>query len=158
MDIESAYLEADMDEVIYMRIDKHIVKYIVKLFPEWNNYVDKSGCMYVKLLKALYGTLRAGLLWQQKLTKVLKSLNYIQSVEDECVWYKYTDGDYIKLLHHVDDFLIMHQTESIIDKEIKIIGGMFSGYRCNGPNNFEFLGIFISRNEDGDVILHNVYI
>ena len=30
---------------------------------------------------------------------------------------------------------------------------MFSGYRCNGPNNFEFLGIFISRNEDGDVIL-----
>jgi len=68
-DIPGAFLHADMDEDVHMLLEGTIAKLVVKLDPSlyrkyiWENNQGKA-MLYVKLKKALYGTLQAvNLFW-----------------------------------------------------------------------------------------------
>ena len=76
-DIPGAFLHADMDQDIHMLLEGTIAELIVKLEPKlyrkyiWRNKNDKP-MLYVKLRKALYGTLQAALLFWKLLSNTLK--------------------------------------------------------------------------------------
>jgi len=79
--IPGAFLHADMDEDVHMRLEGTIAELIVKLDPSlyrkhiW--YTQKGKTMlYVQLKKALYGTLQAALLFWRLLSDTLQELGF----------------------------------------------------------------------------------
>jgi hypothetical protein len=67
VDIPGAFMQADIDEVVHVKFEGKIAEMLVKLDPKlYRKYVkDENGktILYVELLKALYGTLKAALLF-----------------------------------------------------------------------------------------------
>ena len=76
MDIEGAYLEADMDDtIVHMRINNKVADMFIRERPELKEFLH-NGALFVKLKKALYGIIQAALKWKEKLTAELVKLGY----------------------------------------------------------------------------------
>jgi hypothetical protein len=63
-DIPGAFMQAVMDKVVHMRLVGTMVNLLLQITPEYERYVVIKGgqrVLYVLLLKALYGTIRAAL-------------------------------------------------------------------------------------------------
>jgi Reverse transcriptase (RNA-dependent DNA polymerase) len=70
VDIPGAFMQVDMDEIVHMRLEGTMADLVVKLSPKI--FEKEINVLYVQLKKALYGTLRAALLFWRKLTEVLQ--------------------------------------------------------------------------------------
>ena len=92
---------------VYIRFNPQLTKLIVKKFPQYMNYVNNKGCLFGKLLKALYGCIQASKLWFNHLVRFLKGEGYIQSPTDPCVMRKISDGKIFLFLIYVDDILVI---------------------------------------------------
>ena len=68
-------MQANMDEVIHMKLQETMAELLVKVNPSiYRKYIQLEHgkkVLYVTLKKALYGTLKAVLLFWHKLTGVL---------------------------------------------------------------------------------------
>jgi hypothetical protein len=68
-------MQAVIDKVVHVRFEGEIAKMLVRMDPKlYQKYVrDENGkaVLYVELLKALYGTLRASLLFWKLLSSKL---------------------------------------------------------------------------------------
>ena len=70
--------------------------------------VDKKGTkiLYVRLQKALYGLMRASLLFYRKLRKEFEAWGFTINPYDPCVANKTTDGGkQLTVVWHVDDLM-----------------------------------------------------
>jgi hypothetical protein len=159
MDIEGAYLQADMVDTVHMSIRPELAQVLCDIDPIYKKFLV-NGTLYVKLLKALYGCIQSGKLWYSLLKKVLLSLGYIMNLEDECVFRKTFEdnGDVIIITvgFHVDDLLNSGNDDKRVVDSIKEIGAAFSGYKMSEPSGFKHLGMRISRTEEDDVIVDMV--
>lgn len=70
VDIPGAFMQAEMDELVYMRLDGKMAELLVHVNPDlYEKYIvyeNGKPVLYVKLKKALYGTLRAALLFWRR--------------------------------------------------------------------------------------------
>jgi len=71
--------------------------------------------VYVELLKALYGTLRAARLFWEKLSNKLKEWGFKIIDYDPCVANKIVNGKQITVVWHVDDLKISHVETKVVD-------------------------------------------
>jgi hypothetical protein len=75
-DIPGAFMQADMEDIVHMKMEGRMAELLVKLDPKlYRKYVTiEKGktVLYVELKKALYGTLKAALLFWKMLTAQLK--------------------------------------------------------------------------------------
>jgi len=139
LDIKAAYLNADLDEEIYMEIPKGC---------------DSEDKGFWKLEKALYGLKQAGRMWNNKLNDTLENINFTRLKSEPCVYVK--KDKYNKILCclavYVDDIIITGNKREIdiVKNEIK--------------KNFEFsdikpidyiIGIKFIRCKDG-YIMHQL--
>ena len=95
LDIPAAFMQADMDEVVYVvKFEGEIAEMLVKLDPKlYQKFIkDKHGnsVLYVELLKALYGTMQAALLFWKKLSSQLVAWEFEINPYDWCVANKIT--------------------------------------------------------------------
>jgi hypothetical protein len=62
-DIPGAFMQADMDEVVHMKLEGQMAELLVQLDPKlYRKYLHNNNgkpILYVELKKALYGTLKA---------------------------------------------------------------------------------------------------
>jgi hypothetical protein len=67
VDVPGAVMQAKMDELLHMRLEGPLTMFLTKVNPEkYEKYIvyeKGKPVIYVKLLKALYGTLQAALLF-----------------------------------------------------------------------------------------------
>lgn len=103
VDVNNAFTESDLNEVIYMHPPKGM-----KL---------KNGRV-LRLLKSLYGLKQSAREWNHRCNKVLKKMGFQRSEADPCVYYRVADNAIVGV--YVDDLLILAPKgkTSIID-EIK---------------------------------------
>jgi len=71
--------------------------------------------LYVKLRKALYGTLQVALLFWKLLSNTLKEWGFTINEYDHCVANKTINGRQCTIIWHLDDLKISH-----VDKKVKI--------------------------------------
>ena len=71
LDIGGAYLNAKMDDEVYMWLSREIVEILIIILPELKDYTDERGRILVKIEKALYGLIQSAKLWFDHLTGVL---------------------------------------------------------------------------------------
>jgi hypothetical protein len=111
--------------------------------------------MYVKLQKALYGTLTASLLFWKDLCKYLGKEGFTANPYDSCVMNKMIDGKQCTVLWHVDDLKISHVDAAVTEA---ILAGLNSRYGKDGPLTVtrgkihKYLSTTIDYSTDGKVI------
>jgi hypothetical protein len=89
-DIPSAFVNTDMDEDVLMVLKGELAEMMVQIAPQvYRKYVivDRKGTpiLYIKLQKALYGLMRASLLFYKKLQKEVEEYGFEINPYDPCV-------------------------------------------------------------------------
>jgi hypothetical protein len=122
-------MQADIDEVVHVKFEGEMAEMLVRLDPKlYRKYVkDENGksVLYVELLKALYGTLKAALLFWKLLSSKLISWGFIINPYDWCVANKMINGKQCTVLWHVDDLKISHVDAQVNTDVIELINNEF---------------------------------
>ena len=74
--------------------------------------------MYVKLKKALYGTIHAAMLFWKNFSKTLRSWGFHINQYDWCVVNKTVRGKQLTIVWHVDDLKISHMDKEVVSAMI----------------------------------------
>ena len=106
-----------------MKICGELVNILVSINPQtYQPYVifeNGQKVLYVKLLKAIYSTLEAALLFYKKLQKDLEKDGYKVNPYDPCVANKIINGKQHTIMWHVDDLMASHVDPKVNDNFIK---------------------------------------
>jgi hypothetical protein len=112
-----------MDELVHVRFTGKMVDLLIEIDPfMYEPYVvEENGerVMYVELLKALYGTLRAARLFWEKLSLKLQEWGFEINSYDPCVANKIVNGKQITIVWHVDDLKVLHVSRKVVDEFIE---------------------------------------
>ena len=133
-DIPGAFLHADMDEDVVMTLRGKMAELMVQVSPAlYRKYVvshDGKAILYVKLCKALYGTLRAALLFWENLISDLTKWGFVMNPYDSCVMNKEVDRKQCTILWHVDDLKVSHVDPQVVTDVLTLLA---EEYREDSP-------------------------
>ena len=129
VDIPGAFMQADMVGVVHMKLEGKIADLLAEVEPDlYKRYmirVNGKSVLYVKLRKALYGTLQAAMIFWQDLTKTLTDWGFVTNPYDRCVAKKIIDGSQCTILWHVDDLKISHKSKDVVSSVIGYLSGRY---------------------------------
>jgi hypothetical protein len=111
-DIGTAYPNAWMKQRVLMRINKEVTELLVGIYPHLNTYLNNKGEISVVLVRALYGCIESGKLWNETLSAKLESLHFVKNKYDDCVFNRIDNGVQCTVVIYVDDLLM-----SCVDSE-----------------------------------------
>jgi hypothetical protein len=162
LDIPGAFLQTEQDEEIHVRLRDEMAQLLAKINPSKyeKHMVIEHGkpVIYAKLKKALYGTLRAALLFWQKLSAALESWGFDINPYDPCVANKIINGKQCTIVWHVDDLFMSHESYDVLTDVINQIDSEFGegsslGYplTVNREKTHDYLGMLLDFSEDGKV-------
>jgi hypothetical protein len=122
LDVPGAFMQADMDELVHVRFTGKMVDLLIEIdhamyFP-CVTYENGVKVMYVELLKALYGTIRAARLFWEKLSTKLNEWGFATNPYDSCVANKIVNGKQLTVAWHVDDLKVSHVDVTVVDEFI----------------------------------------
>jgi Reverse transcriptase (RNA-dependent DNA polymerase) len=123
-DIPNAFVQTEMisdnKEKVVMKIRGPLVDMLVSLDRDlYSPYVvEENGrkVIYVQLIKALYGTLQAALLFYKKLRKDLEAIGFKVNQYDPCVANRLVNGTQQTVTWHVDDLKSSHKEAKVNDQ------------------------------------------
>ena len=152
--ISGAYLHADMDDVVIMRLTGQIVNIMCDANSSFKQHIVTEGkqkVLYVQLLKALYGCVKSALLWYHLYTEVLKNMGFILNPYDLCVANKEINGSQCTVAFYVDNNKISHKDRSVVSDIISVIEKRFGGLVVTRGKEHKFLGMDITLPGDKTV-------
>src|SRR5215471_4504867 len=144
-DVKNAYLNAEIEEDIYMALPPDYHKYTT-LGPI-NPSLHRPVC---KLKKGLYGTKQGGRTWYMKLRETFVSLGYSVSTSDLAVFYKYSGTTYTIVASATDDFTIIGDSLDSVNLIKKQLNEHFETVDL-GEINW-LLGVHITRDLESHTI------
>jgi hypothetical protein len=162
-DVPGAFMQVDMDEVVHLRFTGIMVEKLLEIDPEMYQpyvvYEGKEKVMYVELLKALYGTLRASRLFWEKLTGKMLEWGFVPNPYDPCVVNKMIDGKQCTIAWHVDDLKISHVDSKVVTSILKLLDAEFGKEEqlsiVRGKQH-DYLGIHFDFSTAGDVAIDQI--
>jgi Reverse transcriptase (RNA-dependent DNA polymerase) len=157
-DIPGAFMHADIDELIHIKLEGELVDLLIRLDATYKEFVTVEygkRVIYTKLNKALYGTMQASLLFWRKFKKFLTDLGYEENPYDSCVVNKMINGKQCTVCWYVDDVKASHVEESVVED---LISKMQEEYGKEAPLTvsrgkvLEYLGMKIDYSNTGKVV------
>lgn len=159
-DIPGAFMQTDMNAMVYVRLSGPLAVMLARVNPKkYTKFVvTEKGkpVIYVRLLKALYGTLQASLLFWKDLTSELKKAGFEINPYDECVANKIVDGKQCTVLWHVDDLKISHTDSKVVDEILRKLNeryGKDAPLTTTRGKTHEYLGMTIDFTIKGKVMI-----
>jgi hypothetical protein len=143
IDIESAYLHADVHEDIFMRLDPVVTRLLCQIDPKYEDYVQPDGSVSVKLEKALYGLLESARLFYEHLKGTLTNLGFTMNPYDCCVFNRTVDGVQQTLCFHVDDILITCADTAINDRLNSELEAVYPNLNAHRGDEHDYLGMIL---------------
>jgi hypothetical protein len=96
VDVPGAFMQADMDSVVHVRFTNKMLDLLAETDKDaYQLYVTLEGndrVLYVQLIKALYGTIRAARLFWEKLSSKLQEWGFVPNGYDLCLVNKMVNG------------------------------------------------------------------
>ena len=158
VDIPGAFMQGDQEETVHMRLEGTLAELLTKCDPKlYRQYVvteHNKPVLYVELIKALYGTLRAALIFWRKLTSKLIEWGFTINPYDWCVANKQIDGQQCTLVWHMDDMKISHCDSKVVDWIIKMLEAEFgkeAPLTIRRGKIHDYLGMTLNFTIDGKV-------
>ena len=105
-DVPGAYLNADMVEEVIMIIEPLLDQLLIKIKPEWEEFLDEKESLHVILKKAMYGCLESARLWYDTMAAFLQEEGFDVNPVERCVFNKIIDDVQCTICLYVDDLLI----------------------------------------------------
>jgi hypothetical protein len=160
IDITGAYLECDLtDEMeVIMKLDPLLTRILQAVDKSAVGFEDEKGVTYVKLNKALYGTVQAALLWYKKLSGVLIADGFVANPYDACLFNKMVEGQQITVCFHVDDLLVTCAVEDMLEEVVKHLGNNFANLTVNRGKQHSYLAMNIVEGADDISVDMTAYI
>ena len=112
-DVEKAYLEGTLDEIIYMKLPPNLVDIMPK-------YKDKA----IRLQRAIYGLPQSGRQWYRRFTSFITAHGYQQSLSDPCLYHNTSRDIWIAL--YVDDGAVFTTSKDEYDNLCTMLSEEFT--------------------------------
>ena len=81
-------------------------------------YCKGKKALYVRTLNAIYGIMKAALLFYLTFVESLTSIGFVINPYDSCIANKVVDRHQLTVVWHVDDLKISHQNENVVTRMI----------------------------------------
>ena len=104
--------------------------------------------LYVQVLRSIYGCIEAALQWYKCYTEVLEKEGFVLNPYDRCVANKMIDGHQCTIAWYVDDNVITHQNDKVLDDVFKKICNCFGDMKLNTGDEHDFLGMKIKLHRE----------
>ena len=159
-DIPGAFLQTDMPEGenVYIRLDGTMAELLCRIDPKmYRKYLTGKGghkVIFAKAEKAIYGTLRAALLFWEKLWGTLEGWGFELNPYDACTVNKMIDGNQCTIVWHVDDLKISHKDPKVVDKVLAMLNKEFgkeAPLTVTRGLIHDYVGMTIDYTEKGNV-------
>jgi hypothetical protein len=161
-DVPGAFLQTKMDELVYVRFDGPMAEALIKLDPsQYKKHVTiehGKTVIYAMLKKALYGTLRASLLFWRDLSGFLTGpeAGFTLNPYDSCVANKTIRGSQCTVLWHVDDLKISHKDPNVVETLVGMLNmkyGKRTEMVVQRGEVHDYLGMTIDLSNSGKVMI-----
>jgi hypothetical protein len=139
-DVETAFLNGDLSEEIFMKIPQGY-----NLVNKMENTEDKV----LKLNKSIYGLVQAARQWHEKFSEEILNMGFKSNHIDPCIFFKEENGEFCILCIYVDDGIItgsIKLMEETVEKLNKVFKIKFE------KNIHDFIGCQITQ-KNGKILL-----
>lgn len=132
LDVKNAFLHRRLKKEIYMKQPQGF---------------EKNRQFVCRLNKSLYGSKQAPRQWNEKFDNFVRSLDFVQSNHDKCLYVYKTNETIVYLLLYVDDMIITGNSEHLINV---FKSALMSEFKTKDLRSLKcFLGIKIERGKTG---------
>ena len=156
-DIAGAFLKADQNDFVSVRLSGPAVDAMLKInkskyAPFVLNEKGKK-VIYVRLLKAMYGTLTAPILWYKLFASTLLEMGFTINPYDLCVANKVINGKQMTICWYVDDLKVSHVDEKEVKKMIERLEQKFGKMSTTYGKNHTYLGMDLNI-DNGEITIN----
>jgi hypothetical protein len=161
LDIGGAFLQAkypENEKDVHVILEGRMAELLAKISPEtYEEYVHHrrgQAYIYCKINVALYGTLKAALLFWKKLSKSLEARGFVINEYDWCVANKMINGTQCTIVWHVDDLKLSHIDPKVVDEIIASLQGEYgkiSKMTVRRGKIHDYLGMTLDFSSPGSV-------
>ena len=151
-DVVGAYLLADMDDFVVLKLTGESVDIMCSVNAKYNAFVvveHGKKTLYLQLLKALYGCVKSALLWYELFSSTLTSMGFVLNPYDPCVANMMIDGAQCTIAWFVDDTKVSHISATVVSRVIEQIEEKFGKMTVTRGRKHVFLGMEIAFLDDG---------
>ena len=153
IDIGGAYLNAHMDDDVYMLLAPDIAAELFEIDSRAAKFQRHDGSVMVKLDRALYGCKQSGKLWHNRLKEFLLSLGFTQNKKDTCVFNYTRDGVQITIGLHVDDLLTTSKNKDHLKWLYDKLRDEFKELKLQDGPELLYLGRRVRWDKDGNIVV-----
>ena len=140
IDVTGAYLNAEIQKEIYIRMPQEVSSHLIKRYPRFAVGVDGSGRVYARLKKALYGTIEASVLWYLLLMEILAQIGFSPNPKEPCVLNMTRENCQITVGVYVDDLLCTSKSTENLIWLANYLQSAFDGITVHTGKKHNFLG------------------
>ena len=108
--------------------------------------------LYLRLNKAMYGTIKAAVLWYTLFKDTLQGMGFKLNPYDLCVANKMVNGRQLTIGWYVDDVKMSHMEDKVLTELIEILEEKFGKMNVTRGNKHIYLGLEIEI-RDGKVFI-----
>jgi len=150
-DFPNAYLKIDREKhgmpKEYTRLTGKLARLVCEEQPEYKNYMH-NGCLFLEILRSVYGLTESAALWYKELSAMLIQLGYERQIADPCLFIHPGHKSAINI--HVDDCMCSCTN----DESAGALKSFFEKHKCKIlTKEFLFLGMDIKHSERDGISL-----
>ena len=146
--VSGAFLKTDIpeeDDDVIVVFEGAMVDPLLRTDPLYEPcvHINKAGkkMLYVRLIKAMYGCLKAARLFYDNLAAQLKNMEFTINMYDLCVANKMIDGKQYTVTWHVDDLKISHVDTKVIDKVVQKLETRYGNLTVTKGRKVTYVGM-----------------
>jgi Reverse transcriptase (RNA-dependent DNA polymerase) len=127
-DVPGAYLNADMDAFVLLKLTWDTVSIMCQVNNKYSVYVTiehGQQVLYLQLKKALYGCVRSALLWYELFSSTLQTMGFELNPYDLCVATKIINKKLCTIVWYVDDNKLSHEDPRVVTQIITEVENKF---------------------------------
>lgn len=152
VDIEGAYLHADMPADRFLSLDRDLSKILVTMYPDvYEAYLSHNGRLCLKLDKALYGCVESAKLFYDHISTALTSIGLKINPYDICVFNGVVDNVHVTVIIHVDDLLIWSVDRRGVEYVVTQLRNIYKNLTLHEGPILDYLGIELNMSQSGTV-------
>lgn len=141
VDVEGAYLHADMIGEVRLRVDPLIADILCEIDNTYEDYRRHDRSIIVMLDKALYGCIESAKLFYDNISNVLLNFGFKQNPYDSCVFNKIMYDHQCTVAIYVDDLKISCEDRRGVDDVLLELKRVYGTINVHEEDIVDYLGM-----------------